>query len=581
MPTLARIPESSDQEISVTEIQLISPERRYGVWDGSRRRNRPRVDSEGEMKGHKDADAADAGTPVSVEAAFRRVRLLVGALVLGRLWTAGSISHVAAVLLVVGFLSVNLVAFVAERHDARTRLLLGILQMLADTLVVLLVVWAQHSRSGAESADWAVLVLPTIEGAIRFRVAGAVGSWLVLAGGYWGSNMITSPSLPGATIAQRLTVALLVALPVGYLADQLVAEINANRRGRAQAEQRSILLRSAALGGRRTSRLDVDEIVAVICETIEEMGFVEPQLFELDPDLPHARPIRGSQPDPAIAPDDDRLRAAADVRSSEKTVIRPRSGATTGSTGSTGSTLIACAIPMIDEQFVVLTASWPDASPPSEAPVESLELFAAQAGASLHNAQQHRGLEELKDRLDHAASHDSLTSLANRRRFTEELERTSGRGRPGFLIGVLFLDLDGFKDVNDRYGHDAGNDLLIAVAERLLACVRPGDLVARLGGDEFTVMLTRLENTAPAAAVAERICANLAEPFLLGSREVHISTSIGVALAPADSADTGSLLRRADAAMYRAKSNGKAQWMIDAESLQSVGDSERRGRKKP
>jgi diguanylate cyclase (GGDEF)-like protein len=233
---------------------------------------------------------------------------------------------------------------------------------------------------------------------------------------------------------------------------------------------------------------------------------------------------------------------------------------------------------MIDHQFVVVTSQWGGdgndvGARPSAAQVEVLELFAAQAGASLHNAQVHQGLEELKDRLDHEASHDALTGLANRRRFTDELQRVTRRGRPGDLIGVLFLDLDGFKGVNDRHGHEVGNDLLIAVASRLRSCVRPGDLVARLGGDEFTIMVTRLENIAPAASIATRICELLSEPFFIGPREIHISTSVGIAFAPAPNADIGDLLRRADVAMYRSKSEGKARWTMDPGSLETAGDA--------
>jgi diguanylate cyclase (GGDEF)-like protein len=233
---------------------------------------------------------------------------------------------------------------------------------------------------------------------------------------------------------------------------------------------------------------------------------------------------------------------------------------------------------MIDHQFVVVISRWGGdgtdvGARPSAAQVEVLELFAAQAGASLHNAQVHQGLEELKDRLDHEASHDALTGLANRRRFTAELQRITRRGRPGDLIGVLFLDLDGFKVVNDRYGHEVGNDLLIAVASRLRSCVRPGDLVARYGGDEFTIMVTRLENVAPAASIATRICELLSEPFLIGPREINISTSVGIAFAPAPNADIGDLLRRADVAMYRSKSEGKARWTMDPGSLETAGDA--------
>jgi diguanylate cyclase (GGDEF)-like protein len=523
-----------------------------------------------------DSDLFGAGMPVSVEAAFRRVRLLVGALMLVRLWTAGSLPHVAAVLLIAGFWAINAVAYIAERHDARTRVLLGIVQLLGDTVVVLLVAWAQHGNN-LGSADWAVLVLPAIEGAIRFRVAGAGATWLVLAGGYWAANMATTPSIPGATIAQRLTVVLLVALPVGYLAEQLVSEIDAHREGREQAEQRSMLLRTSALGGRLTSRLDVDEIVDVICTTVSELGFVDPEVFELHEahtasgtSPRRAAAVRGSRREPGIDPGGERLLAAAATRVKGLTIAWP-----TGSESDPDdpeSTLCALPIPMLDDQFVVLTARWPDPEPPPDAPLESLELFAAQAGASLHNAQVHQGLEELKDRLDHEASHDPLTGLANRRRFVDELRRIASRGRPGALLGLLFVDLDGFKDVNDNHGHAAGNDLLVAVANRLRDCVRPGDLVARLGGDEFTIVLTRLESAAPAAAVAERVCRVISEPFDIVGRPLRVSTSVGVALAPAYRADTDNLLRRADAAMYRAKAQGKARWTMDPGSLQSAGD---------
>lgn len=533
------------------------------------------------------ADLTGAGTPVRVEAAFRRVRWLVGALVLVRLWTAGSLPHPEAVLVVAGFWSVNGISYIAERQGRRGRLLLGIVQLLADTMVVLLVAWAQHGHTNMGSADWAVLVLPAIEGAIRFRVPGAFASWFVLAGGYTAANLVTTPSIPAATIAQRLTVVLLVALPVGYLADQLVAEIDAHRHGRQQAEHRSTLLRTSALGGRRTSRLDVDEILQVICTTVGELGFVEPLVFELcesegtDTTTRVAASVRGSRLELEKA-DDERVLAAAAVRIKGHWIAWPTGSDT--DPDDPESTLCALAIPMLDDQFVALTARWPDAVPPPDAPLESLELFAAQAGASLHNAQVHRGLEELKDRLDHEASHDPLTGLANRRRFIDELDRTAGRGRPSpgspvGLVGLLFVDLDGFKDVNDRYGHHAGNDLLVAVADRLRECVRPGDLVARLGGDEFTIILTRLESTAPAVAIADRICSVLAEPFEIASAPLHISTSVGVAITPTYRADTDDLLRRADAAMYRAKAHGKAQWMMDPGSLEAAGEARHQDRK--
>ncbi len=223
-----------------------------------------------------------------------------------------------------------------------------------------------------------------------------------------------------------------------------------------------------------------------------------------DPTNRFAASIRGARREGHVVVDDERLLAAAAVRIKGHWIAWPTdSEADPDDPDDPESTLCALAIPMLDEQFVVLTARGPEATPPPDAPLESLERFAAQAGASLHNAQVHRGLEELKDRLDHEASHDALTGLANRRCFIEEFDRAAPRTHASGLVGLLFVDLDGFKDVNDRYGHHAGNELLVGVAVRLRECVRPGDLVARLGGDEFTIFLARLETAAPAVAIAD------------------------------------------------------------------------------
>jgi len=523
---------------------------------------------------------ADAGTPVSIEAALRRVRYLACVLVGVRLATASDLALPMVVLLVGTFALVNVLSLVAQRRDPLARTVLGVVQLVADTVIVLIVVWVQHGKG--DSADWAVLVLPVIEGAIRFQIPGAVASWLVLSGAYGVWNYEAAHPLPMATLAQRLTVVFLVALPSGFLAEHLVAEIAAHRRGRNTAERRSALLRAAALGGQRSTKLQVDEILEVIRHTVAEMGFAEPQVFELygsDPLVLTARPVRQSRDVLAIPRGDPRLLAAAAARASGTATVwppgagdPPKGRAKRAEVPTQFSTLFALPITTVEDALVIVTARWPQAGAPPASQIESLELFAAQAGASLRNAQVHSELQALKDRLAHEASHDALTELPNRRRFTEQLERMCGRGRPGDLLAVLFLDLDGFKDVNDRYGHDTGNDLLVAVAARLRSCVRPGDVVARMGGDEFTILLTRLESVAPAVEVAERIGSMFADPFRVGAIPVQISTSIGISVAAADSADPGDLLRRADVAMYRAKSQGKAGWAMDPGSLDPVAN---------
>ena len=177
--------------------------------------------------------------------------------------------------------------------------------------------------------------------------------------------------------------------------------------------------------------------------------------------------------------------------------------------------LVSVPVAIAKTGVVMLTARWPHPGAPPASQCEGLELCVAQAGASLRNAQVHQELEVLKDELAHEAAHDALTGLANPRRFHERLERVCGKGRPGELVAVLFLDLDGLKQVNDLHGHSVGNQLLVAVAARLGNCARFGDLVARMGGDEFTIMLTRLSSPVPAYEVADRICDVLARTLHL------------------------------------------------------------------
>ena len=170
--------------------------------------------------------------------------------------------------------------------------------------------------------------------------------------------------------------------------------------------------------------------------------------------------------------------------------------------------------------------------------------------------------------LTYLAQFDSLTGLANRAlltdRFVQAIVQARRRDVP---LGVLFIDLDEFKIVNDTLGHAAGDELLKAVAARLKATLRPGDSVARMAGDEFAVLLNELANASDAAIVAQKIIAALAEPFDVYGQEVVITASIGVATYPADGADASALLAAADAAMYRAKQSGRNAYQFFTSDL--------------
>ena len=168
------------------------------------------------------------------------------------------------------------------------------------------------------------------------------------------------------------------------------------------------------------------------------------------------------------------------------------------------------------------------------------------------------GRKALEERLSYRAFHDPLTGLPNRALLMDRTEHALARAqRLEIPLAMIFLDLDGFKAVNDSLGHDTGDLVLKEVARRLDSCARSSDTVARLGGDEFVVLVEDPGNERGATLVAERIRAELDVPFEVGRRELPVTASIGVAVWPGPGSGPRELLRAADLAMYRAKEKGK------------------------
>ena len=167
-------------------------------------------------------------------------------------------------------------------------------------------------------------------------------------------------------------------------------------------------------------------------------------------------------------------------------------------------------------------------------------------------------LEEVRDRIRHMAYHDPLTGLPNRLLLKDRLGVALSQAlRRQDLVAVLFLDLDGFKQVNDRLGHEMGDRLLQEVAARLRRLTRSGDTLARLGGDEFVMVLVDLLRPEDVVAAARKILVAMREPFVLLGQGLQVTASIGVSLAPSDAVEVDVLIANADAAMYRAKENGR------------------------
>jgi len=202
----------------------------------------------------------------------------------------------------------------------------------------------------------------------------------------------------------------------------------------------------------------------------------------------------------------------------------------------------------VDRRTKVLSAQLQVEILKREAEVERLRnVELARANSDLRAAQE---------TLAYRATHDALTGLANRAHFQAEVERHLAHA-DGAHVAVLFMDLDGFKQINDTLGHDAGDELLREVAARLKGCVRAGDLVARLGGDEFTVLLPALRSAGDAERVARKMLGVVTCPFDLRGRVLTVTGSIGVAVAPHDGRDVVTLQKHADVAMYHAKRDGK------------------------
>ena len=171
--------------------------------------------------------------------------------------------------------------------------------------------------------------------------------------------------------------------------------------------------------------------------------------------------------------------------------------------------------------------------------------------------------------MKHMAMHDDLTGLANRVLLKDRIiNAINVHQRSKLLMGILFIDLDGFKKINDNFGHDVGDELLIKVAKTLTTCVRKSDNVVRFGGDEFVLLLTNLHSKEEVRYIAEKVLKAIQQPFSLSAATAQISCSIGIAMYPEDGESDVELVKKADTLMYDAKSAGKNHYVFSDQKSQ-------------
>jgi diguanylate cyclase (GGDEF)-like protein len=478
-----------------------------------------------------------------------------------------------ATLLAAAAASISLLSWWGERGSDRRRSVVAGLEIALDAvLVISLVTFLDFT---GRDVLWVLLVIPVLEGALRYRLRGAMLVWGLLGVAYVGVTLMTSGSggdeflVEVEQAVQHLGVVLLITVPAGFLSEQLVLDIRKQQSAREEAVLRGNLLEAVAEAGHRVTSLEVEAVQAVTRAALD-LGFDRVDLGVQRGDdwfSAGAQPVDG----PGLPPPDGLAGGAIQAAEARRSVVVELDGGVpeeAAGLSAVGLTSLVAAPLHAFAGRVVLRAGLEPGSSATSAQYDCLELLAAQAGVALRNNELVTQQRAMQEQLEHRAFHDGLTGLPNRSRFLQLLEESLARPAPASeKAAILFVDLDRFKPVNDSLGHDAGNELLIAVGQRLSSSVKRGDVVARLGGDEFVILLDAVPDLDTTAEVADRVCRALSEPFRVAEHEVVISGSVGVAMTSRPFDNAAELIRRADQAMYRAKGSGRARYAVYEPSI--------------
>lgn len=514
--------------------------------------------------------------------AIRRVRYLVALMITSQFFLDGGRFEVAAfgltrtelLLITIGGLgAINALSASVMRNagnDAPRYLTIG--ELIGDTLLVIVLTTA----TGGTGIGWVLIALPIVEAAVRFRLAGALMHWMLMTGITLAARLWVLENSSASTntvieeleqLLDQLGVLLLVVIPGAYIAEQLLNDVVLQQRHTDDAVERGRLLELVAETGHEVNRLS-GELSDILADAATKIGF---DISDVCVRLPQTdwRAVSSSSAAEAestsLPAPGDRASLLVENELAQLEVFLDRhdeSSADVQVLESHGlGTLVRFVIANDAGTVVALRAATTPGRSPAPANIDALRLLCGQATIALQNRQLIQELQDAHGELHHQATHDALTTLPNRAYFLDQLSVSlRDAADPRRPHAVLFLDLNGFKAVNDSLGHDAGDALLAIVAKRLVASVGDRGLVARLGGDEFTVMLTPMDDRRLALQAASDIHRGLTEPITLERETVKVGGSIGIAYAEVGLSET-EVLRRADAAMYAAK-NGSSSTRI-------------------
>ena len=466
--------------------------------------------------------------------------------------------------------AVNLVLLAAERVlHAEKHGWIAAVGLVCDASLVFGLVWL--FRFDDTSALWGLLVIPVLEAAVAAQLVGALAMWAAVTAGYIVREFDAAARYEYATfevpsLTFRMGIVLIVAATAGSLARSLTLEVRAQLQARLESQQRARLLHGLALSSQALletqTQTDAHAVWNAIVDAAIDVGFDGASILVTDAGRDRYIVACGRGLPEGYVGSIHPLSAgiAGAVWSSGEAVELANYSLSGSATPALkGQGFGACvAVPIRREYDVeaVLVAAYSEPGSVPRPERECIELLAIHAGVALNNVAHSAERARYEKRLTEIAYTDKLTGLPNRDVFLRRVEPlVAAPCGPG--VGVLFVDVDRFKTVNDSLGHHGGDVLLIELAQRLVQAASP-HLVARHGGDEFTVLAEGVASADDARALAEDLMRALSDPVYIDDQEIVPSVSIGIRFSsPGEGVAADRLLRDADTAMYRAKKLGR------------------------